>query len=171
MTEDYETASGGSSNTGEEITELVQGFPLTILGRRVVVLMPHLIRELREMVGFHILFLVGKRCGERWAEDIRRSTGLENLELLEFYVYLGKTLGWGMPELVKVDVNEAKGVIRLYESFEAQETRSDSPVCHFLRGQYAGALSVIFGRKILVVETKCEAQGATYCEFQFKPHP
>ena len=160
---------GDFEGLGDDISELIHNFPVTLFGKRVYVNSLDCVKFLRKLVGNHVLFLLGKHCGEVWADYVQRFTGMDGLELLEFYVDLGKVFGWGLPELVRVDLERGEGVIRVYDSFEAYDVESEKPVCHFLRGQYAGALEKILKKRVFVVETKCIAQDAPFCEFRFSP--
>jgi len=39
-------------------------------------------------------------------------------------------------------------------------------VCYYLGGQLAGAMEVAIGKKVGMVETKCQAKGDSLCEFR-----
>ena len=58
--------------------------------------------------------------------------------------------------------------IKIYDSFECENVKSDKPVSHFLRGILGGILFTIFRKEVTVYETKCIAKGDPYCEFEVK---
>jgi predicted hydrocarbon binding protein len=48
----------------------------------------------------------------------------------------------------------------------ARHVNAQKPICHFISGYFAGVLSVVFGKNVECLETKCSANNDRYCEFQ-----
>lgn len=58
--------------------------------------------------------------------------------------------------------------IKIYDSIECENVRSDKPVSHFLRGVLGGIFFTIFRKEIAVYETRCIAKGDKFCEYIVK---
>ncbi len=83
---------------------------------------------------------------------------------------LGFYFGWGLIWIV--EEKESEALIRVYNGWEAESYldtigKSDTPMCHFTRGFFAGAAGVLKFKSENVegVETKCTTKGDPYCEF------
>jgi len=114
---------------------------------------------------YHIGYSFGEIAGEKYmgkeiTEDFIRE------DLLAFQAY-----GWGIPEILEIDLVEYGVVIRFYDLFESihAKGKKNRPNCHFVRGHLAGLFSKFFNRKMFAIETKCIAKGDPYCEFVVKP--
>ena len=78
--------------------------------------------------------------------------------------------GQGRGEFVELNMFTGHGKIRIYNSFNAEGYKdSDKPVCHFIRGMFAGTASIIGKIDMHCIETKCIAMGDEFCEFEFMP--
>ena len=111
-----------------------------------------------------VMYAAGTNAGEQFAKTLRRD-GLNDEELkyaLEVFMTNG---GWGK---VRAELNfqDQIAVIRIHNSVTTRGTKAEEPVCHYISGYIAGALSVIFGKKIDCVETSCKAKGDAFCEFR-----
>ena len=111
-----------------------------------------------------IMYTIGMKSGEQFAKTLVQE-GLHDEELkyaLEVFLTRG---GWGRVQ-ARVNFQEQKAVIRIHNSVMTRGTEAKEPVCHFISGYIAGALSVIFRKKTECLETECKAKGDVFCEFR-----
>jgi predicted hydrocarbon binding protein len=111
-----------------------------------------------------IMYETGKCGGRQFAEMLLRE-GLKDEELkcaLEIFLTNG---GWGK---VRTELNfqEQEAVVRIRNSVTTRQTKAEEPVCHFISGFIAGALTIVFSKKAECVEIRCKAKGDTFCEFK-----
>jgi predicted hydrocarbon binding protein len=111
-----------------------------------------------------VAYKTGKHTGEQFAEMLLKK-GLKDEELkcaLEVFLTNG---GWGKVR-AKLDFQKKIAVVRIRNSVMTRQIKSKEPVCHFISGFIAGALSVIFSKKAECVEIRCKAKGDNFCEFR-----
>jgi bacteriochlorophyll 4-vinyl reductase len=121
-----------------------------------------------------ILYEGGKACGEFSAKQMMNQLRSSVEDLLQAIARRKEAEGWGTITFQNLDVegSHPHGRIIVQDSFEARGYGpSTTPICHFLRGYLAGALSAILTprarrHKVELVETKCAAKGDEHCEFQ-----
>jgi len=152
-------------------------FPLVVGKRRAVIFRRRVyeslfkgVREKFGTAGEAMLYYQGYAVGQRTCQAYREDTGIEEPEAL---VGLGKayfkTSGWGILDVVNLNVEKGEAQVRIYESFECESGKdSETPYGHFTRGILAGFFSNIFQRESKAVETKCIATGDPYCEYTVK---
>jgi bacteriochlorophyll 4-vinyl reductase len=98
-----------------------------------------------------------------------KQLGLRDENLLATIAKLKQKEGWASIDFKKVSLKKKLGTVIVKNSFEAEGYgKSDTPVCHFLRGYLAGALSITLNTEINLIETACAAKGDPNCEFQIK---
>jgi predicted hydrocarbon binding protein len=111
-----------------------------------------------------IILEAGKKAGEQFADALLKQ-GLKPEDMeepLELFLTRG---GWGKV-WAKIDVKEQTAVFLVWNSVLARQTTAQKPICHFISGYFAGVLSVLFGKDVECLETKCSANNDRYCEFQ-----
>lgn len=127
-------------------------------------------RGLEEVFASSVPILIaaamGKPCGQLECRRILRNAKSKD-DALKHLSELKKKENWGEISFHEIDYTEALGTIRVEKAFETRDRRSDSPVCHFLRGFLAGFLSQLFEKPVAVTETRCSGKGDEYCEFMF----
>jgi len=118
-----------------------------------------------EALFYHIGYSFGEAVGEKYkgekiTEDFIRE------DLLAFQAF-----GWGIPEILRMDLEECVVILRFYDLFESIHVKGkkNRPNCHFVRGYLAGLFSKFFNKKMFAIETKCIAKGDPHCEFIVKP--
>ena len=79
--------------------------------------------------------------------------------------------GWGVIEIAKVDFAKNSLVAHFKnppfpKTYKELYGKSKYPVCFIPAGYNAGGLSMMAGKKLGVLETKCVAMGHPYCEFE-----
>jgi len=78
-------------------------------------------------------------------------------------------LGWGKTTSHGLDTDRMSVVIETRSNPLTRNVRSRQPVCHYIKGFYAGFCAVVFkSDKVTVSEALCEATGADHCEFRIK---
>jgi predicted hydrocarbon binding protein len=111
-----------------------------------------------------VMYKTGKCAGEQFAEVLLKE-GLKDEELkcaLEIFLTNG---GWGKVQ-AKLNFQERKAVVRIRNSVTTRQNKAKEPVCHFISGFIAGALTMIFSKKAECLEIRCKAKGDTFCEFR-----
>lgn len=152
-------------------------FPLVFGKKRAVIFRRRVyeslfkgIREKFGTAGEAMLYYQGFAVGCRTCQAYREDTRIEDPETL---VGLSKayfrTSGWGIIDIVRLNVEKGEAEIRVYQSFECETGKdSETPYGHFTRGVIAGFLTSIFEKEVKAVETKCIAKGDPYCEYTIK---
>jgi predicted hydrocarbon binding protein len=112
-----------------------------------------------------IFYEAGKKMGTFWTKSWKDTWELEGPEFIkkleEFFAELGR-------DTFSVDL-EAR-VVTMEISFIAKNYgESEVPVCHFLRGYYAGMMEALTNQALDGEETKCAACEDDCCEFVLKP--
>ena len=75
--------------------------------------------------------------------------------------------GYGCGEITEMDLSVPRVKIKVTNSANTMGYKeSEKPVCHFIRGIFAGAVTVALERSMHCVETKCTAKGDPQCEFE-----
>jgi predicted hydrocarbon binding protein len=111
-----------------------------------------------------VMYKTGKSAGEQFAKTLLKE-GLKDEELkcaLEIFLTNG---GWGKVQ-AKLNFQEQEAVVRIRNSVTTRQTKAKEPVCHFISGFIAGALTIILGKKAECFEVRCKAKGDTFCEFR-----
>jgi len=115
-----------------------------------------------------LLYETGKKAGLRWINRFSKEWGLKDKMFIEAVQNFYAELGWGKFRVEENNRNEL--VIRVENSFIARGYgKSETAVCHFLRGYNAGLAEVIKGKEIDAEEVRCIAKGDDCCEFVMKP--
>ena len=152
-------------------------YPLTVdSGRQRMILddregLSLFIREIHEKYGTGgeaFLYFLGRTRGEisgrRFKEEnITREFIEEDLRSLQ-------AAGWGIAELLEIDLKRKYIRVRVHDSYEAAafEGRSNRPRCHFIRGYFEGLFSEFLSTDLESREVKCASMGDPYCELVFK---
>lgn len=75
--------------------------------------------------------------------------------------------GYGKAEFLELDAKRPYAKLKVTNSANALGyENSKKPVCHFIRGIFAGAGTIIMEKEMHCLETKCVAKGDPYCEFE-----
>ncbi len=115
-------------------------------------------------LGASVLMRIGMLMGRDVAEKYYNTLGLHGIGLVETIFHMLKAMGWG--EFEKPKVTPKKIVVRVKNNFEAfAAPEMSGPRCHLTKGFLSGLFSRALGKEIVFKETKCEGEGARYCEF------
>ncbi|MGC9444024.1 MAG: V4R domain-containing protein [Candidatus Methanospirareceae archaeon] len=143
-----------------------QELPTIIMSSAIFVGIQKLAETILGIDGAAVIFYeAGKKVGISRTRSWQESWELDGLAFIkEMEEYLAE-LGWGR---ISVDLDAL--VIKAENSFIAKNYgKSEVPVCHFLRGYYAGMGEVLTHRAMDAEEVKCIACGDELCEFVLKP--
>jgi predicted hydrocarbon binding protein len=113
-----------------------------------------------------VLYLAGKKVGEVSAE----TAGLADKKTLKaaittYFKDIVKNK-YALPESENVTESNAK--VRLRECALSYGLEFGKNICYFEAGEQAGFFSKITGKRFVVTETKCCANGSDYCEFNIR---
>lgn len=75
--------------------------------------------------------------------------------------------GMGTLEVVEINRKKSHVTVRIRNSPIAEDYgSSDKPICYDNTGNIAGGAQLIFGKEMTCIETKCQAMGDPFCEFE-----
>jgi predicted hydrocarbon binding protein len=114
-----------------------------------------------------IFYEAGKNTNKRWIKWFNELWGLKDKKFIEALQNHYAELGFGTFSVEEDNKNEL--IVRVENSFTARGYgNSEVPVCHFLRGYFAGLAEVLEGNYIDAEEIKCAAKGDDCCEFMMR---
>ncbi|MDE1869135.1 MAG: hypothetical protein KGH60_04200 [Candidatus Micrarchaeota archaeon] len=91
-------------------------------------------------------------------------------DYLKWLTEIAESAGWGMLTWESLEKDAKSGIIKVENSPIAQGLKGKTklPVDHIVRGFIAGAVCIAFKEDMDVIETECQALGATSCKFVLK---
>jgi len=106
---------------------------------------------------------------------IKQQKFVDKRKILDWQAKILEFGGWGHIEIAKIDFEKNTLVAHFKQTpFTATYTKlygkSKGPVDFITAGFNAGGLSVMAGKDLDVIETKCVSMGDAYCEFEAGPH-
>jgi hypothetical protein len=110
-----------------------------------------------------------------WFSPVEKEKGLIRDDLTKWGVHYFNLGGYGKFGFEATQVGDGKALIKIENSaiataYVQKFGKSKHPVCHIIRGGFAGGANKIINRNDLeVVETKCLAMGDPYCEVLVNP--
>jgi predicted hydrocarbon binding protein len=111
-----------------------------------------------------ILYSAGFTGGSLSASAYREKLGLSGVDIARFMASMGGQIGWGRLEVEECDPESGRLEVSLTNSVFAQGYGpSAAPVCHMVRGVFAGVGSIVLGGPVEAVEVQCRAAGAPNC--------
>ena len=123
-----------------------------------------------EKVG-QVFYRAGHRGGSLSAAHFREHLSLGADDIVRFMAKMGGQLGWGRMDVASI--NPQKGTFELevlHSAFAEAYGQADSPVCHLIRGVFAGTWGGALGCEVDGLETRCRAvDGPGPCTFIFTP--
>ncbi len=116
-------------------------------------------------------YSAGRRGGTLSAAHFRRELSLKPDEIVRFMASMGGQLGWGRMEIKNIDKKAGTLELDVYHSVFAEEFgQSELPVCHLIRGVFAGTWGGSIDQEVEGLETRCRAvEGPGPCSFLFTP--
>lgn len=159
-----------------EILEALEFDPergqLTYKGVRYFLVRPETVaqlhKEIESALGHEgagdILFGAGYMGGTLSATAYRDKLGLAGAEIARFMAGMGSQIGWGRLTVEECDPEAGRLTVRLANSVFAQGYGpAPRPVCHMVRGVFAGVGAVVLGGQVEAVEVHCRSAGAEDC--------
>jgi predicted hydrocarbon binding protein len=152
-------------------------FPIMVGDQRVVIFRKPIygalfngVRRKFGSAGEAMLYYEGFAIGFEVYDEYVKTANSENLDdLVEVARAVNMTLGWGIIDKIKIDVEKREAQFRVYQNFECElGENSGKPYSQFYRGAIAGLFTRFFGKEVEVQEIKCVAKGDPYCEFIVK---
>ena len=129
-------------------------------------------RQLREEVGpavDGILYRCGLEAGDAFVATMVEWAGTKDpIEIVDQLGDIYARCGWFAADALEVDPMSHQARLRLSRTMETYglEGRYEAPVCHFLRGYFAGFFRALFwSDKVECEETACRGKGDKFCEF------
>ncbi len=118
-----------------------------------------------------VFYRSGHRGGSLSATHFRREMGLSPEEIVRFMAKMGGQLGWGRIEINSLNVDDGFLELDVYHSVFSEEFgQAEMPVCHMIRGVFAGTWSGSIDKDVDGLETRCRAvDGPGPCSFIFSP--
>jgi predicted hydrocarbon binding protein len=145
-------------------------FPQELLGERAILLRATTFVDILKILNEHapqsdtLLFLAGLRGGSNAAKYFIETARLERSNLIMILTELLSVCGWGRLQ-VEFDFLSLKGKIKVLDSCIADTfKRTESPVCSYMSGYFAGFFSKVLGENLYVSEIACKSTGSPYCE-------
>ena len=109
------------------------------------------------------LYEIGKAAGCDF-HGLVAHYALDPQHVIKFGVQVFNISGFGRLEVEQIDYDNARCIMHIKNSIFVK-TKSDEPVCHYIRGMLAGFMQKSLCKDIEAVEKACMAQGHQMCEF------
>jgi predicted hydrocarbon binding protein len=148
---------------------------LTLKGIRYMLIRPDTIVDFQKAVEAAVgqencaemMTAGGMTGGSKSSQQYRKLLGCSEEDIVNFMWSMGDQLGWGVFNLILLDMKSERLVVEVSNSpFADAYGRSEASVCHIIRGVLAGLSSTIFKGKVLSLETTCVAKGDKRCRFE-----
>ncbi|MHB8983912.1 MAG: V4R domain-containing protein [Carboxydocellales bacterium] len=116
-----------------------------------------------------ILFQGGYRGGRLSAETFGQSEGRQGAAVASYMADMGTQLGWGKLLVTQCSLESGRLEVEVENSvFAKGYGKSDHPVCHLIRGVFAGVAEVMFQSPVEGEEVTCLARGDHCCRFSYQ---
>jgi predicted hydrocarbon binding protein len=154
-------------------------FPLRWGGQRAIVMRTETLASIfSRIIGVFgdgaaarvVMYQMGEAAGREMMRDLLAQIGDVVRDELRSIMGLYSSNGWGIFDLVSVDLSQRKAEIRVHDSFECVHYKKSAlPRSNFIRGHIAGWFSELVGSRVEVVEEYCEAKSDPFCYFVVEP--
>ncbi len=147
-----------------------------MLGERAVVLYFTILEGMLEFFqknfgerdGGILIYHSSKHGSKNYIRNIIHRLGYRGEKAIDFAGELASIGGWGRITVAHFDSEKKVAKIIVDSCPFKTEKPSKEPVCHFSRGMFAGAASVIWNEDVDCIETTCSSMGDPYCVFVIK---
>ncbi len=163
----------------ESLEYLPEGGALIYSGIRYLLIRPETLIEFQKIMESEVgvekagnaLYMAGRRGGSLSADRFRKEFSLMPDEIIRFMARMGGQLGWGRMEVSSFDPEKGTLELDVFHSVFAEAySNADAPVCHMIRGVFAGTWGGALECEIIGLETRCRAvEGPGPCKFIFTP--
>lgn len=118
-------------------------------------------RSLPENQCSKILKEAGKEIGQNFIGDLKTKILNKSKISVDEWASYDSSAGMG-----RFEVDKNFKIVTVKNSFNAFNTHSDKPVCHFLEGYFEGILSILLEKEVSINEIYCIAKGDEVCRFE-----
>lgn len=119
--------------------------------------------------GINYIYLSSKEGGKSLGDAYKKKFLIKEVKLANLLKDLAEMGGWGEFSFIKIDSSNRSLICNVNKSPFAELTiLKGKKVCHMIRGFLAGGASVGFNEDLDCIETKCVAEGSSFCEFFIK---
>ncbi|MBU0518110.1 XylR N-terminal domain-containing protein [bacterium] len=127
------------------------------------------ISKVGEETASQIFYDVGQKAGNMLVTYFCHEMEMDPVDTIRYLARLGAQLGWGRVEIESLDPLHGTLEIEVSHSVFAEEhSFSGEPVCHMIRGVFAGAWSRVLDYTVNGIEMRCRAvEGPGPCRFVF----
>jgi predicted hydrocarbon binding protein len=161
----------------DNLEELPEGGALMHQGTRYLLLPPACLVDLQKSMEARqeletvslALYLSAHRQGSLLAAQAQEDLNLGPEEAVRYMATTGRQMGWGRVEITTLGLGRGTLELDVYHSAFAEEYgKADGPVCHLIRGFYAGVWQAVIGSEVEGLEMQCHAvEGSGPCQFVF----
>ena len=118
-----------------------------------------------------VIYYAGKTVGYKWFFNMNKIYPLKDMDVFKWGNDLITLGGWGISKLIDYQPKNRRAIFTLENSrMVSKYTGKEKVVDHYYRGLLAGACSLVMGKDIDVVETKCSIDKKNKsCKFIAKP--
>jgi predicted hydrocarbon binding protein len=156
------------------LEDLPEGGALLFGGSRYVLLPPESLIDFQKSMEAELgpdrvgeaLFTTAHHYGGLLAAYFKSELTLEDEGLVRFMVQLCGHLGWGRAEIISQGISHTLEIDVFHSAFAESYGKAEFPICHLLRGLYAGVWQAALGSAVNALETRCRAvEGPGPCSF------
>lgn len=161
----------------DKLEDLPEGGAIMYGETRLMLLNPEILLDFQKCMECELgaekvgqeLFRIGRFYGKLFALQPEGETQLGPDELVRHFARINRHMGWGRAEITALDAKRGVLELDVFHSIFAEEYRkSDFPVCHLIRGLFAGIWQFALGRETSGLEVRCRAvDGPGPCTFIF----
>jgi predicted hydrocarbon binding protein len=161
----------------DSLEDLPEGGAIMSGETRLMLLIPEILLDFQKSMESELgaekvgqeLFKIGHLYGKLSALQAESELGLETDELVRHFARTNRHMGWGRVEITSLDAKRGVLELDVFHSIFAEGYRkSEFPVCHLIRGLFAGVWQFALGRDTSGLEMRCRAvEGPGPCTFIF----
>ncbi len=161
----------------DNVEYILEGGALIHGGSRLVLLTPEALVDFQKSMERHLeadlvgqaIFEATRRFGAALAEQWQAEEPVEPEDQIRSLAHLCSQLGWGRIEITGSALGRGVLEFEVYHSAFAEAYRqAGAPVCHWIRGLYAGIWQTLLGCQVNGLETSCRTvESSGPCSFLF----
>lgn len=151
-------------------------FPIQLGGRRAMIMRTGSFASMfTRIIGMFgdgaaarvVIYQMGEAAGRAMMKELVDELGAALVrEELRSIIGLYSSYGWGVFNLVSLDLDKIRAEIRARDNFECSNfDKSTVPRSNFVRGHIAGWFSELVGSRVEVAEEYCVSKGDPFCYF------
>ncbi|RJP77104.1 MAG: hypothetical protein C4524_08835 [Candidatus Zixiibacteriota bacterium] len=161
----------------DRLESLAEGGALMHGERRFLLVTPEVWVELQraaeaetgaDRVG-QTLYHAARRWGLELTGEFQQDLDLPREDLVRHAAVFARQLGWGRVEITSLETGRGSLELEVFHSaFAEAYAKAGHPVCHLIRGLFAGVWQALLGAEVEGLEARCRAvDGPGPCMFMF----